>query len=249
MYNPVPKFRQRVQPKVQPKAVVPSYIGEPGLVGNWLFYNGAGDVLHDFSGYENHGDIIGPKWVDGSFGWGLDFDGVDDRVKLPTFPTFSEFTVIAWSKHRSVSDGDMNNIFNLRQNNGVILRDEGDGNMYAYIYDGTWTSFSESISNDTWNMWTARYDGSVFEGSKRAAFLLLLLDRYISGKGDGQPRNWCCRAASRERVLGRGSGLLLALRRGEAQQLHRSGISEDERNLWRLTGALYLRGIINRKRK
>lgn len=166
MYNPVPKFRQRVQPKVQPKAVVPSYIGEPGLVGNWLFYNGAGDVLHDFSGYENHGDIIGPKWVDGSFGWGLDFDGVDDRVKLPTFPTFSEFTVIAWSKHRSVSDGDMNNIFNLRQNNGVILRDEGDGNMYAYIYDGTWTSFSESISNDTWNMWTARYDGSVFEGFK-----------------------------------------------------------------------------------
>jgi len=165
-YNPKPPRNPLRLPRRVPKRTVPSYIGEPGLVGGWIFYNDTRGTLYDFSGEENHGDIAGAEWVDGSWGWALDFPGTDQYVEIPTFSEFSEFTVIVWSKHRSVSDGDMDDIFNLRQNNGVILRDEGDGNMYAYIYDGSWHSFSESISNDTWNMWTARYDGSVFEGFK-----------------------------------------------------------------------------------
>jgi len=107
MYDPSPKFRPKVQPKVQPKVTVPSYIEENGQVGNWLFYSGAGDRLYDFSRYGNHGDIIGPKWADGLYGWALDFDGVDDYVNMGNPPSLNPdyITLLAWVMGRNF-DGD-----------------------------------------------------------------------------------------------------------------------------------------------
>jgi len=106
MYNPEPKFRPKVQPKVQPKVTVSSYIKESGQVGNWLFYNGAGDLLRDFSGEDNHGDILGPKWVDGPYGWGLDFDGVDDYVNMGNPPSLNPdyVTALAWIMGRNFDE-------------------------------------------------------------------------------------------------------------------------------------------------
>jgi len=169
-YNPAPPDAPLRNPRRTPKRVVPSYIGESGQVGNWLFYMGAGDKLYDFSGEGNHGDLINdPEWVDGSYGWALDFDGADDYVVFPSLSTFSEFTVIVWSRHHSVNDGDQDVDVNDRLNNGFVLRDDGDGTYAIYIYDGSiWQSISTSISNDVWNMWTLRYDGSVMEGFKNA---------------------------------------------------------------------------------
>jgi len=55
-----------------------------GLVGEWLFFEGAGDVLHDTSGQGNHGTIYGMTWQQLETGkWVGYFDGVDDYVWVP----------------------------------------------------------------------------------------------------------------------------------------------------------------------
>jgi len=104
VYNPRPKFSPARLPRRTPERVVPSQIGEAGQVGNWLFYNGAGDVLYDFSGAKNHGDIIGPKWIDGPFGWALEFDGEDDYVEAPSINMENEITISVWV-YRKVDSG------------------------------------------------------------------------------------------------------------------------------------------------
>jgi len=54
-----------------------------GLVAEWHFDEGSGSVVEDSSGNGNDGEIYGATWVEGKYGYGLRFDGVDDKVKLP----------------------------------------------------------------------------------------------------------------------------------------------------------------------
>jgi len=64
---------------------VPSYakIDPKTCVGMWLFDVDKGDTAIDSSGNKNDGKIMnGPKLVDGKFGKALEFDGVDDHVKM-----------------------------------------------------------------------------------------------------------------------------------------------------------------------
>jgi len=109
-FDPTPAREQTRMPAQLPVRKVPSYIQESEQVANWLFYNGAGDVLFDFSGEENHGDLNGPTWIDGPFGWALDFDP-DDYVAAPDdasldFTDTDSFTVLVWVNHDSItSDG------------------------------------------------------------------------------------------------------------------------------------------------
>jgi len=56
-----------------------------GLCGAWLNAEGAPPLssLHDFSGYGNHGTLVGQTYsVPGEHGSALDFDGSGDRVDL-----------------------------------------------------------------------------------------------------------------------------------------------------------------------
>ena len=51
-------------------------INDPDLVGWWSFDEGSGSVAVDWSGHDNHGDLIGePQWVAGQDGGALEFDG------------------------------------------------------------------------------------------------------------------------------------------------------------------------------
>jgi len=101
MYSPEPKRKWSRVPRQTPLKIVPSYIGREGLVGNWLFYNGAGTKLYDYSGRGNHGDFeINPEWVDGRYGWCVDFDSADgDRINIPDDPSLDltdAITILAW---------------------------------------------------------------------------------------------------------------------------------------------------------
>ncbi len=67
------------------------------------FNEGAGEVLHDRSGNENHAKISGAKWVLGKLGFALQFDGENDHVDAPynesfdiSSPLFRSFTVECW---------------------------------------------------------------------------------------------------------------------------------------------------------
>jgi len=54
------------------------------LLGYWKFDEGLGTTAIDFSGNGNSGTIIGATWIPITTGYALDFDGVDDCVKIVT---------------------------------------------------------------------------------------------------------------------------------------------------------------------
>jgi len=63
-----------------------------GLVGQWMFNEGAGSRANDISGHGNHGTLKnmapntqGSGWGGSKFGGSLQFDGVDDYAVAPTF--------------------------------------------------------------------------------------------------------------------------------------------------------------------
>lgn len=51
----------------------------------YLFDEGAGNVAKDHSGHSRHGEISGAIYVEGVFGTGLQYDGVDDNVVVPDY--------------------------------------------------------------------------------------------------------------------------------------------------------------------
>jgi len=165
-YDPSPKFQPEVQPRVQPKVTVPSYIGENGLVGNWLFYDGAGDELHDFSGKENHGDVAGAVWRDGRYGWSLNFDG-DDYVDMGDTLTVTRLTLIAWV---NLDRDDVTEFYEVRgPTGGAGSRSYGLGNLDTGEFMIRVTTDSRGnvteVSGGTtttgeWRMVAATYDGS-----------------------------------------------------------------------------------------
>jgi len=110
MFDPSPKFQPEVQPRAQPKVTIPSLIGESGQVGNWLFYNGVGDVLYDHSGHGNHGDFSTdgtsyPDWADGRYGWAVDFPGVEEFIAVPHDSslaiTSQDMTILTWFRREA----------------------------------------------------------------------------------------------------------------------------------------------------
>jgi len=170
LYEPQPKFAPKRLPRQQPIKVVPSYIGEKGLVGNWLFYNGVGDKLYDFSGYGNHGAIHGAEWVDGSWGWALSFDGVDDYVACGDVSPDDYITVMAWTELDDLESADDINDLVCHDNGGAT----GFGlkyhvtDRYGHLEEmefaigdgGSLYNIFVSAPNITgeWHHWTLTYD-------------------------------------------------------------------------------------------
>jgi len=83
--------------------------GDPTLVGNWSFDEGAGTIAKDLSGKGNNGTLInGPLWIGGKFGGALSFDGVNDYVQISTSSSLTvlgNITIMAWIKPIIVGDG------------------------------------------------------------------------------------------------------------------------------------------------
>ena len=70
-----------------------------GLVAEWHFDEGSGNIVVDSSGNANDGTIHGASYVEGIYGSGLNFDGVNDYISVvgPS-GTFNELTLEAWIK-------------------------------------------------------------------------------------------------------------------------------------------------------
>jgi hypothetical protein len=112
-------------------------------IGMWLFDEGAGDIATDFSASKNDGTLTnGPKWVDGKFGKGVSFDGVDDFVGLASQPDplKNGFTFSAWVKRNADNPG-CQEVFNNHQ---FFLRTKPEGEdatnpfeTFVNLTDGT----------------------------------------------------------------------------------------------------------------
>jgi len=66
---------------------------------------GEGVRAVDYSDQGNDGEILGAKWTSGKYGYGLHFDGINDRVIIPYDPTLNlrnngagDFCIEAWAK-------------------------------------------------------------------------------------------------------------------------------------------------------
>jgi len=152
-YSPKPRQKPKRLPRRKPIKVVPSGIGDKGLVGNWLFYYlKGGDHLHDFSPYGNHGTINGAKWIDGRYGWALDFNASEsDYVEIPSSAgddlNPSRVTVSMWVY-----------IDSSGQNAGLLTKGQNSKTSYSYrIF--VWNTFRFQILDE-------EGDGAVVEDSE-----------------------------------------------------------------------------------
>ena len=112
-------------------------------IGMWLFDDGTGTVAKDSSASKNDGTLSnGPKWVDGKFGKGVSFDGVDDFVGLASQPDplTNGFTFSAWVK-RNADTPSCQEVFNNHQ---FFLRTKPEGEdannpfeTFVNLADGT----------------------------------------------------------------------------------------------------------------
>lgn len=98
-FSPKPPDLGYRLPRWFPTKTVPSYIGDVGQVLNILMHEGAGAVAQDYSGYRNHGAIARPEWVDGEWGWAVNFNGVNDIINCGSnlsLDNIAEFTFLSW---------------------------------------------------------------------------------------------------------------------------------------------------------
>ncbi|NIO49611.1 MAG: hypothetical protein GTN73_09295 [Candidatus Aminicenantes bacterium] len=56
-----------------------------GLLANWTFDEGNGNIIGDFSSYDKSGTVYGASWTKGAVNGALDFDGEDDYVQIPDY--------------------------------------------------------------------------------------------------------------------------------------------------------------------
>jgi len=183
--NPRASVKREVIPRELPKVVAPSYIGEEGLVGNWLFYKGIGDEARDYSGQGNHGTIDAPSWRSEPCGWTLDFDGVDDRVEVPSdiVTGTSDITIIAWVKRHAT--GATHGVCNHRDGGyaGQWIFTIQDTDLFRWsIYESAWqfdlTSTTTIAADEWWHL------AGVRSGSD--GFLYVNGDQESSGTGTVQ---------------------------------------------------------------
>ena len=80
---------------------------DEGLVAEWHFDEGSGNVVKDSSGNGNDGTIYEATWVDGKYGNALSFDGVNDQIHIPSSSNLkpsTAFTLEAWVKLNSFTN-------------------------------------------------------------------------------------------------------------------------------------------------
>ena len=103
-----------------------------GLVGCWLFNEGAGSLANDISGNKNHGrlknmapNVQGSGWGGSKFGGSLDYDGDDDYVDVWNGGSLvsDEGSFIAWMKFNDIDS-----------NEGIIRFEEDVWENYFTIY-------------------------------------------------------------------------------------------------------------------
>ena len=139
---------------------------DEGLVAEWHFDEGDGSVVKDSSGNGNDGIIYGATWVDGKFGKGLSFDGVDDRVKLPytvingLVDVTSEFWIKTTDNEAGIITGansNQNNEYLIFWNYGTETRPHSKPHIKGKYHHITPIN---TITDDNWHHFASVRSGS-----------------------------------------------------------------------------------------
>lgn len=108
------------------------------LVAHWKFDEGSGATTTDATGNGNDGSIQGdPQWVTGIDGGALEFDGIDDFIRVfdpvEVVEADDPFTVAAWVK--VTDNGQANAILNYKFSDGETILLNNQANYNRFIFD------------------------------------------------------------------------------------------------------------------
>jgi len=143
------------------------------------FDEGTGSIVKDASGNGNDGTIYGARWTNGSFGYGLEFDGVDDYVKVLNSETLnpkSQVSVAFWIKTSS-----------LARDRALLTKGSSDHTLAYWFYENSPTGIqfwmhntkgpiipTSSVADGNWHHIVGVFDGDY-------------LHIYLDGKEVGTP--------------------------------------------------------------
>jgi hypothetical protein len=141
-----------------------------GLLGWWLFNEGAGNTVYDLSGHGNTGTLVNsPVWRPGRYGMAVDFTQSSDQYIMVPYNTAldlsSSLTISAWVRTRSGGSGNygvINQTIGGSTNNHYQMQIEG--NKLVFRADGTTgarVDGTQTLANDTWYLVAGTWDGSV----------------------------------------------------------------------------------------
>ena len=162
---------------------------EKGLVAQWNFDEGKGDMLHDRSGNKNHGKIHGAKWVKCAKGYALEFDGKDDYVdcgNTSSLDISGPMTLEAWVCPRATSQGEPGIVGKFYTS--YALTYYKDGRCYWYISHGG-NHCKIAIDGGSWSHVVGTFDGNTME-------------LYVNGE-------MVCSKKSRYQTMNRGKNFLI----------------------------------------
>ena len=168
------------------------------------FEEGEGDIAHDISGNENHGDINKTEWVkEGKYDSALEFTGTVDsyvRIKRSKSVTPKEqVTLEAWVFPTKVEGN--NNIICDTEGAGNNIRFE-NGKLIAYIHiagDYATPTGGDIIAPNKWYHTAVTFDGKVAklyldgvligEAERKGAITESTQDIFVGSETDGNQPN------------------------------------------------------------
>jgi hypothetical protein len=129
------------------------------LAGAWTLNEGKGEVAFDTANYGNDGALVytdkpGPTWTVGKIGVGLQFDGVDDQVRISGSAslenvTDQSYTFAAWVKPDHVppnsTPNDTSYSILVRKYTGLYYDHDRRFRAVIRLSDGTETSVSSDV--------------------------------------------------------------------------------------------------------
>jgi hypothetical protein len=140
-----------------------------GLVGCWLFNEGSGDRVNDYSGYSNHGKVSNSILQTSTKGWMDGPDGpsmllLDQQVDIPDTKSLSitgRITIMAWIRYTSSG----------MTNNPIVARWGAVGSYLIgiitkpamYIRVGAVNKSATALgtyNNNLWHLCAGIYDGA-----------------------------------------------------------------------------------------
>lgn len=154
------------------------------VIAAWLFDEGAGKVVKDYSGNGYDGEITGGKWIDGKFGKGLEFDtGTFVEVKDPkgVFNFSKSLTVMTWAYLTAMPENytGIPRKMDSKDAGGWVLHPSAEGGgykLYLWAYIGSWKGVgSQTVLqfSEDWHHFAGTYNGKT-------------LKVYIDGKLEGE---------------------------------------------------------------
>ncbi|RKU19532.1 hypothetical protein C6501_01345 [Candidatus Poribacteria bacterium] len=153
---------------------------EDGLVAYWSFDEGAGKTATDATGNGHDGKFAGaPKWIEGKFGTALEFDGVDDHVKVEdddALDLTDEVTLMAWFNPSAALTGRR---MMVKNNSIFVIFDFGNANSVDFLVKPD-NLFAQSKTTN-WKIGQWYHFAGTFDGKT--------LRVYINGQLEGEAAN------------------------------------------------------------